>query len=299
MNAKPAREAIVRVKRSLQVNLEVKAPNFTNHYFGLGNESDYDPETQDISYYRVRYNNYRFNVLLQKSILRQHTFFAGPLYESIKVEPTPGRYLTTTAEAEMQPADIFERKHYGGVLLGFDFDNRDSKIRPTLGTYWRTEATLATGLNQYSHSFSRLRTDLSFYWSFRLPTRLTLATRFGGAVNVGAFAFFQANSLGGLTNLRGYRRNRYAGRSSAYNNTELRLRLFSFRTCLFPGYFGVLGFHDVGRVWLWLDGESSGKWHQGYGAGLWVAPLKQAVVTFMYGLSPEERLPVVKLGFFF
>jgi hypothetical protein len=109
-------------------------------------------------------------------------------------------------------------------------------VLPATGTYWHTEAGVLAGLNSHSNSYARLRSDLSLYWSFRLPARVTLATRFGGAVAFGDYEFFQASTLGGLTNLRGLRRNRYAGKSSLYNNTELRLRLFSFRTYLFPAY---------------------------------------------------------------
>jgi hypothetical protein len=69
----------------------------------------------------------------------------------------------------------------------------------------------------------------------------------------------------------------------------LRLRLFSFRTYLFPAYFGVLGFHDVGRVWAM--GEDSDTWHTGYGGGIWLAPFRQAVVSFMYGVSKADRVP--------
>jgi len=103
--------------------------------------------------------------------------------------------------------------------------------------------------------------------------------------------------LGGLDNLRGYGRTRFAGRQSVYNNTEARLQLAHFRTCLLPATLGLLAFHDVGRVWL--PGEASDTWHRGYGPGLWLAPTPQVVITAMYSISAEGRLPLVRLGFFF
>jgi len=84
---------------------------------------------------------------------------------------------------------------------------------------------------------------------------LTLATRFGGTANFGDYEFFQAATLGGLANLRGYGRTRFAGQQSAYNNTEVRVQLVRIRSYLLPATFGVLGFHDVGRVWA--PGEGS------------------------------------------
>jgi outer membrane protein assembly factor BamA len=279
-----------------QVNLEAKAPNFTGNFFGLGNASVYDQEN-DISYYRVRYDQYRANVLLRKTLFHRQAVFAGPVLESVAVEPTPDRYLEREGAAALARENLFGRKHYGGIQFGFDFDNRDSRFLPTEGTYWYTEGAVLGGLNGSSNAYGRLESALTGYWTLRLPARLTLATRVGGGVTWGDYEFFQARTLGGLTNLRGYRRTRFSGKSSLYNNTELRLRLFSFRTYLFPGYFGLLAFHDVGRVWL--PGEDSQAWHRGYGGGIWVAPLKQIVLSVMYGVSDEDRLPVVKAGFFF
>ena len=138
---------------------------------------------------------------------------------------------------------------------------------------------------------------MSFYWSFRLPARFTLATRFGGGLNIGDYEFFQANTLGGLSNLRGYRRTRFTGESSLYNNTDLRLRLFNFKAYVFSASLGILAFHDIGRVWA--DGEDSRIWHTSAGGGVWVAPFSQTVISFMYGISKEDQLPLLKVGFLF
>jgi hemolysin activation/secretion protein len=63
------------------------------------------------------------------------------------------------------------------------------------------------------------------------------------------YEFYQANTLGGLSNLRGFRRSRFSGRSSFYHNLEARLKLLSFKSYLFPAHLGVLAFNDLGRVW--------------------------------------------------
>jgi hemolysin activation/secretion protein len=128
--------------------------------------------------------------------------------------------------------------------------------------------------------------------------RLVLATRWGWAKNYGKFEFPQAMYLGGTDNLRGYRKQRFAGRSILYNNAELRISIANFNTYLFGGVFGVQIFNDVGRVFL--DGEKSGKWHDGYGAGIWIAPIKRFVVTASLAHSEEEKaLPRVTFGFQF
>jgi outer membrane protein assembly factor BamA len=123
-----------------------------------------------------------------------------------------------------------------------------------------------------------------------------LATRFGWGANYGNYELQQAMYLSGTDNLRGYRKQRFAGKSMLFNNTELRVRLFDFNTYLFPGSFGIFVFNDVGRVWV--ENENSNDWHVGNGGGIWIAPIKRFVVTAAIGRSKEENLlPRITFGF--
>lgn len=281
----------------LEANVEVMGPNFVNNFFGFGNESAYNEQEQKISYYRARVRSIRLNTLLIKNIFRTQKLFIGPAFETYQVENTLGRFISRTDQNGLDAAAIFRQKNYTGIKLGFLFDTRDNPMLPANGTYWHMESSFFKGINEFSGDYAKIESALSFFWSFRLPAKVTLATRFGGGINFGDYEFFQANTLGGLTNLRGYRRTRFTGRSSLYNNTEIRLRLFSFRTYLFPAQVGLMGFHDVGRVWQ--SGENSDTWHNSAGGGIWLAPFNRAVVSFMYGISKEDRLPLLRVGFLF
>ena len=53
-----------------------------------------------------------------------------------------------------------------------------------------------------------------------------------------------------------------------FGNAELRLLLVKRERALVPR-FGVFGLADVGRVFL--EGESSDRWHTAFGGGLWIA----------------------------
>ncbi len=281
----------------LGADLRVRGPNYVNNFFGYGNETDWNEDEHDIDFYRARVRSIRVSTVLVKHVFRTQKLYLGPAFETFQVQNTPGRFVSRTGENGLDGDDLFRRKDYLGLKGGFVFDTRDNPLLTTSGSHWQAEASVFRGVNGPAGNYARLESDLSLYWSFRLPARVTLATRFGGSINAGDYEFFQAGTLGGLTNLRGYRRTRYTGKSTLYNNTEVRLRLFSFRTYLFPGYFGVLGFHDVGRVWA--EGEDSDTWHTGAGGGLWLAPFRQAVISFMYGISKEDRVPLLRVGFLF
>jgi hemolysin activation/secretion protein len=100
--------------------------------------------------------------------------------------------------------------------------------------------------------------------------------------------------LGGAQNFRGFHTNRFTGKTIAYNNLELRLKVLDFTSYLLPGSFGVIGFNDVGRVWV--PGEKSDQWHDGYGGGLYIIPAQLVLIEAVMGFSKEGSLPYITIG---
>jgi Omp85 superfamily domain/Calcineurin-like phosphoesterase len=285
-------------KTDIQLNIEYKSPSFVDNFFGLGNETPYLFKGRDgFDYYRVRLQNKSANILLRRRLNPSQSFYIGPELRTVDVESSPNRIITDFGFTGLNNT-IFNTKRYVGLLAGYSIDNRDHKMLPTQGVVWNTNISLLRGLGKASGDLTQVQSDLAFYYSTRLPSVITFALRFGGGINSGDYEFFQANRLGGLTNLRGYRRSRFAGDQSFFTNGEVRLKLLDFRSYLFPASFGILGFADAGRVWL--KGENSDTWHSAVGGGIWIAPLRQFVISITGAHSKEETLIVnVKGGFFF
>ena len=116
-------------------------------------------------------------------------------------------------------------------------------------------------------------------------------------VNFGDYVFHEAAKLGRRMNLRGYRAARFYGDASFYQNTEIRIRLADFHTYVLTGMTGLFVFNDVGRVWL--EEESSGRWHHGYGGGFWVAPFDMAVIGIAYAHSREDGMVTLQVSYQF
>ena len=137
--------------------------------------------------------------------------------------------------------------------------------------------------------------------TFRIPLgpfeRSVVATRVGYQRSFGDFEFFQASQLDGFNTLRGYRRFRFAGESSFYQQLDLRIDLFEWRNYILPSRVGLILFNDIGRVWL--EGEDSDTLHHGYGAGLYITPFGRFAVNLLVANSEEGLLPLVKFGFYF
>jgi hypothetical protein len=155
-------------------------------------------------------------------------------------------------------------------------------------------------LDESGRRVTRYGSEVVAYFSPTLPFQITAAYRLGGAHNWGNYHFYQANTLGGTSNLRGYRRTRYAGRSALYQNIELRVEMFKFNFYLFPGRIGVLGLYDVGRVFADTDTNKKilDDLHTGYGGGMWLEVMKKFVVVGTYSKG-EEGLFNLTFGFLY
>ncbi|MGD8700763.1 MAG: hypothetical protein PVJ43_15810, partial [Gemmatimonadales bacterium] len=127
--------------------------------------------------------------------------------------------------------------------------------------------------------------------------RWEVGVRVGGRKVWGEAPWFQLAFIGGGNSLRGWQAQRFAGDASLFGGAELRLDLFDYRL-VFPSTFGILGLIDAGRVWV--DGESPGDWHTGYGGGIWLALRgTRSIVSAAYAESDEDSGVYITLGFQF
>ncbi len=282
----------------LALHAEIRAPNYVYNFYGLGNETlQADEDRLPVSLYRfyqLRFNQVLLDPALSRTLGRHGQLLLGASYQHTHVRPNTGRF-TGAPDSGLTPDD-FRAKQYVGLRAGYSLDRRDNPVLTRRGM--RASVTLGGYRSLIDQkTFASVQGDVSGYWLLSRRTPLVLALRLGGGTNLGQFDFFQAQTLGGTTNLRGYRRTRFSGRSTLYQNTELRLRVVEFNSFLTRGYAGVLGFSDVGRVWA--DSEQSIRWHLGYGGGLWLAPFNLAVITLTGAISREGILPNLYVGFFF
>jgi hypothetical protein len=280
----------------VHLKFHIRDPKFTQNYFGLGNETiKSDP---NVDYYRVRIGEFFINPELSYPINPRASFSAGLFYQNSRIESTSGRYISDI-QANGLNMDIFERKEFIGVSAGFKHDSRDNTVFPTRGIYWKTRNHFYYGLSGSDYTFDRITGEISLYLSPWKAAGHVAAFRMGGAVNAGDYEFYQANTLGSLTNLRGFPYNRYSGYASFYQNSDIRIKLSRVKSYITKGYFGLIIFNDLGRVWQ--KNEDSFKWHHGYGGGLWISPYEIAIITAMYEFSKDEDngLFSVRFGFLF
>ncbi|MDP9229399.1 MAG: BamA/TamA family outer membrane protein, partial [Bacteroidota bacterium] len=284
----------------LLIRSDIKAPINIKNFFGLGNESVFDEaKYKSNRYYRARYNLADVSLLLRKNLQSWMNVTFGPAFQYYNLDSNQNknRFINNFSENGLDPALTSKNKTYLGLALNLDIDSRNNKVLPTRGSTLNMSVKPMLGLNKAAQNYAQLNFDIAIFASITQETRIVFATRLGIAHNIGHYEFFQANYLGGNENLRGFHNYRFAGGTRIFNNTEIRFRIADFKTYLFPGAVGLVVFNDIGKVSL--TDQHTTKWHDGYGAGLWITPLKRFVITGYYTRSVEGVLPLVTFGFQF
>jgi len=270
-------------KWDLDLSAVYRGPKFLINYYNRGNETVLPVNHK--SFYRTGIKA----LLLSPGISREtdHIFVRFALdYEEVKVLKTSGKFITSDI-ADVDPG-VFQRKHFAGVSGSWNFSSVDVKKNPTKGLNIETGFNYRDNLDK-SSSHLNLRGSFSFYQS--LGKSLVFAHRTGAATNFGEYDFYFANTLGRSENLRGFWRYRFSGRTSFYQNTELRLSLSKRKN------FGMLGFVDDGKVWI--EDEDSKTLHVGYGGGFYFVPFNNVGLNVVYAKSKEVSMIAIKTGFLF
>ena len=305
-------------KWNLELDADLKSPNYVNNFFGMGNESVFDKEIDEdpaievddaIQYYRYRFEELVLSASVSRLMGNVGTLHIGPIYQRVEMEERDAgetRFVHDYAET-ISADEFYENTPFAGITWQMDGGVRDNTLFPRRGVLWSLTGRNLAGLTRDNYNFSSYNASLALYHSFRPRARLVFAARVGAGINEGKYPFYQAQVLDGKSALRGYRKTRFYGDSKLYSNIEARLRLLEFRSYLFPASFGVLAFYDVGRVWYknenGLDPTSpdgnSDAWHRGAGGGIWFTPFNFTVLSVEAARSSEGTLGYIRLGFQF
>lgn len=269
---------------------ELMTPGITN-FFGLGNNTMID-KTKPISYYQARFRHFEGQLLFQRRLYSALKLLAGPVFYVYwnELKDNNNKVLGNPSLIGLDSVrDVYSTKRYLGGKFVIDVNNLNNELFPTRGVQWITELESMAGLNDKSNTFTKLHSDMTVHASLSDPARIVAVLRFGGGhIFSKHFEYFQALTLGSHNYLRGFRKNRFAGNSVMYGSAELRVKLTDIKSYVLPGSLGLVGFNEIGRVWM--KNESSGRWHYAYGGGFYYIPFNLFIVSATIGYSKEEHL---------
>ena len=276
------------------IDIVARSPLSFRNFFGYQKRTlDRDADIA-YSYYRVRLAEVRVEPYAERDLLGRIFLRGGPTFGYFRPARDTDRFIGV---ADVPLIDT-KAQVFGGARAELGFDAVDDAVLPTRGLRFDAAMRMRQGVLNAEHSYVGFTTAIEVFTTYPNVPWATLALRTGGAHLLGTFPFYDAATLGGSANLRGYRADRFAGRSALYVNVEPRVRLFRFRAGYYPwGEAGVLGFYDAGRVWA--DDVRGAPWRAGYGGGAWLGLADRAALTGTYARSPEGGTTTFRLGFFF
>lgn len=245
------------------------SPNYAVNFFGFGNNSENfdDRDDVDFDFNRVRLSRYQLAVGAVKNGRLGSYFQYTASLEGNQVDNTNGRFINSF---DFEVQDPFERKWFAGLDATYRYESYDNPINPTRGMKFEINAGTRTNIDEVDRTFGYIKPQLGFYNALSRNRKFVLKTTAFSHFNLGNdFEFYQSAQVGGQNVLRGYRNQRFSGKSALAGSADIRYSFNQFKTKILPLQFGVFTGVDTGRVWS-RGAETSKKWHQNYGGGFWV-----------------------------
>jgi hypothetical protein len=247
-------------------------------FHGFGNEISAPGNNE---FYRVTQNVYSLRPSLAFPVGAGGLLRVGPVVKYTATDDQPDRFLATLG-------NVYGDGDFGevGAAAALRFDSRNREHGATKGMTFEVGGQVFPALWHVDSTFGVVHGEFTTYLTPPISLQPTLALRVGGRKLWGRYPFFEAAMIGGVSTVRLGRVNRYAGDASAYGTAELRIPVAKVMLVL-PADLGIFGLADAGRVFL--EGETSDKWHSAFGGGLWLSFLSRDNTIAAAVAAGDER----------
>lgn len=198
----------------------------------------------------------------------------------------------------------------GFLRLGISYDTRDFEPDPNSGVFADLALDAATVALGSEYDYLRLLGAVRGYWSpAPKVTDLVLAGRGLLQFQTAGTPFFSLdslpftedfrNGLGGHRTLRGFRQNRFVGRTMAAVTGEVRWTFARFTLARQKLALIAVPFLDVGRSFDHAGKLTFSDWRPSYGGALRISWNLATIVTADYGRSDEDTGLYINFGHIF
>ena len=254
------------IKNDLNLSLGARftSPNTKINFFGFGNETKNLQDTKGYDYNRVAVQNISGNVGLLRNSNFGSYFKLQAQFDAYEVDNAHNAFIS-----QVDVLQKGETTYYSTVEGIYHYRSYDEVDNPTRGLMFDLNAGVTDNLQYMEEVFGFIKSRVGFYNSLVKNRTLVLKTNFRFQTNIGPkYQFYQAATLGGDNGLRGFREQRFSGRSFLVGSADVRYSFPKFRIRLVPLQLGIYAGGDLGRVWV--KDDSSNIWHSSYGGGMWL-----------------------------
>ncbi|GAA4320871.1 metallophosphoesterase [Pontixanthobacter gangjinensis] len=252
---------------NLQVGANFASPQYSENFFGFGNETKNFDDELGLSYNRVGLSEYGVKAALVNKTPFGSYFGFTASFEGIEVQNEDGTFISD--DFVSNDPDFFDRKYFAGLDAMYRYESYDDRLNPTRGMLFELNLGAKLNTSNTKRQYGYFKPYMGFYNALTRNRKLVIKTRAEAHINIGQeYEFYQAAQLGADSGLRGYRLERYSGKSSFGTGADLRYSFDTVKTSFLPFQPGIYVGYDLGRVWM--DSQNSKKWHDSYGGGIWI-----------------------------
>ena len=250
----------------------VKLPEVS--FFGYGNSGDYDSTAE-------------FSAEAQRLRLLYSHRIAAPITLGLGIET---RHSTTYDREESELWSTLPGEHYSSIwTIGPAIHVRlESAIFSSLTGYTELELDWQNG---DEITYSTITGQSALFCPVPLiNTTAACRVMLKRHIGMGNTPFMWLSFLGGADDLRGYRRNRFAGEWLLLSNVELRRNIFHFGSdsSSFLQGIGIVLFGDAGQVSESFDALRWNRFHLSGGCGVRVHLSGDRTIRLDIAKSPES-----------
>ena len=250
----------------IELDAIITSPNFSSNFFGYGNDSKNPDNQLGMNYNRVKMQTLGFAPSLHWKGESGGSFYAKINFRSVEVDRTTDRFIVDNL---MINPDVFDTQNYIAAQVRYGFENYDNPSNPSLGLKFYLEGGYEINLKKTNATVPYLETTFGFSHKILKSDKLVFGSLVKSKIVFSNnYLFYQMAELGGDSDLRAFRFQRFSGKQSFFVTSDLRYQIGKFKNSLIPAKYGLFAGYDTGRVWLRND--FSNKWHQSYGGGIWL-----------------------------
>lgn len=245
---------------NLAITTRFTSKNYTENFFGYGNESSNKDNELSLDYNRVNTSIYHAGLGVERKSAYGSYFQIKFDFDSVELFENGANFLKTNA------SQLFGQRNYFAVPnITYQFKNFDIEEVPSKGMEFHLNGGAIDNLDN-ANLTAFIKSGVSFYNALLSSNKLVLNTNFSTYMTYGDRPeFYQNAQLGANTGLRGYRDNRFTGDGSILGSANLVYSFNKIKTFFLPLDFSIYGGYDNGKVWV--NGVDSAVWHDSYGGG--------------------------------
>lgn len=257
---------------NLEFNAKLTTNNYTENFFGYGNLSTFDKDT-DYDTNRVQFQRQEADLHIKKIGGYGSTFDLGIGYKAVEFNSDYPDVIEINSQ----------REDYLNFHADYTYQSLDNERFPTRGMLFTANISFTDDLSNERNFFS-IDPNLTFWNAIDDNRTIVLKTNLGAQTRIGDRPhFYQAAMLDNNSGLRSYRNERFIGDYSIYASGDVLLDLKPIKTRLLPIRITPYVGFDIGQVGI--ENQKSSKFYNSYGGGfnLGMSGLFTSKVSYFHG----------------